>query len=69
MQPVQYMHPDGRCEDLLEYTERMGFCAPMAQTDEDGMDAIDNALDWLNGACDGVRFIIAEFGVVVKIPA
>lgn len=69
MFPVQYMHNDGRCEDLLAYAERIGYCAPMEQSDEDGLDAIDNALDWLNRACDGVRFIIAEFGVVVKIPA
>jgi hypothetical protein len=63
------MHHDGRCEDFLEFTEKLGFDASAAQTDEDGMDAIDNALDWLNGANDGKRFILAEFGVVVAVPA
>ena len=69
MQPVQFMHNDGRCEDFLEFTERMGFDASAAQTDEDGLDAIDNALDWLNRANDGVKFILAEFQTVVMVPA
>lgn len=63
------MHHDGRCEDFLDYASRIGFSAIDAQEDEDGMDTVDNALDWLNRACDGTRFVLAEFGVVVAIPA
>ncbi|HPC13016.1 MAG TPA: hypothetical protein PLN36_01455 [Bacteroidales bacterium] len=69
MQSVQFMHRDGHCEDFLEFTESLGFDASAAQSDEDGMDCIDNALEWLNRAHDGVRYILAEFGVVVAVPA
>lgn len=44
MQSVQFMHRDGHCEDFLEFTESLGFDASAAQSDEDGMDCIDNAL-------------------------
>lgn len=69
MQPVQFMHPDGRCVDFLEQVERMGYDASFESFDENGLDVVDNALAWLNRANDGVRYILAEFGVVVAIPA
>ena len=63
------MSPSGRCYDLLEYVEQRGFDAASVQTDENGLDAIDNAIEWLNRAADGFRYVLAEFGVVVAIAA
>jgi hypothetical protein len=69
MQPVQFMFPNGRCVDFLDHVEKMGYDASIESSDENGLDVVDNALAWLNRAQDGVRYILAEFGVVVAIPA
>jgi len=69
MFPIQFMHKNGKCEDFLQYAEKLGFEASYEQEDENGLDCIDNALAWLNRVGNDIRYVMAEFEVIVAIPA
>lgn len=69
MYPYRYMHKNGKCEDFLQFAEKRGFDALEAQNDDNGLDCVDNALEWLNRSAADQKFVLAEFGVIVAIPA